>query len=109
MELKESSLLAEGVTDISCSDTEFIDVNGGSIAVLRLESICAGELGVRISINANFVGQEIIRLEDKILNDKVNIRILILDPRNRDISHQRNRLRKHNIDYNQIPFSKSKN
>ena len=109
LELKESSLLAEGVTDISCSDTEFIDVNRGCIAVLRLECICAGELGVRISINTYFAGQEVIRLKDKILNDKINIRILILDPRNRDISHQRNRLRKHNIDYNQIPFPKSIN
>ena len=100
LELKESGLLAEGVTDIPCSDAEFIDVNGGCIAVFRVECICASEFRMRISIDANFTGQKVIRFEDEIFNDKVNIRILILDPRNRDISHQGNCLRKNNINYN---------
>ena len=60
LELKESCLLAEGVTDISCSDTELVDVNRGRIAVLRLERICAGEFGVRVSVDTNFVGQKIV-------------------------------------------------
>ena len=101
LELKESSLLAERITDVPCSNTEFVNVNRGRVTVLGFKGIYTRELGMRIRINANFAGQEIIRLKNEILNDKVDIRVLILDPRNRNVSHQRHRLWKNHIDYNQ--------
>jgi hypothetical protein len=99
LELEKAGFLPESIADILCADTEFVNLDGRRVSILRFKGISTRKFRVRTDVHTNPARQKIIRFKNEVFDHKINIRILILDTRDRDVNHLRHYRRKNHINY----------